>query len=103
MIFEFESRDGQLLELDYPIGQAPRRVRRGGKAFKRIVSRFQTTAPTKPSAGNTGYHRSMSLPRWWPYAPRHDTDGTPLFCNVDETREAEKKAADDGEFAHYDR
>jgi hypothetical protein len=102
MIYVFENSAGEIVEADFPMGEAPQRVRRKGVTFKRKIIPFQTTATVRPTLRDHHF-RAMSQPRWWPFAPRHDTDGTPLYDGIQEVREAEAKAKDAGEVVKYDR
>lgn len=63
MIYGYKARDGQEIEVDRPIGTAPKCVRRGGKLFRRV---YTVGAPIcndfvmgrKPS-------KSSQLPRYY--------------------------------------
>lgn len=45
---------------------------------------------------------SYQMPKWWPYAPRHDAKGRCVFHSRREAEEACKKARDDGEQVIWD-
>lgn len=70
-------------------------------AIRREIGGF-TTAPVRPKLRDHHF-RAISQPRHWPYAPRHDTDGTPLYASRQEVLEAQAKAQDHGEQTIYDR
>lgn len=47
--------------------------------------------------------RSVQLPKWWPFAKRHDKNGACVFANEEEAKEAVKRAVDAGEKIAWDR
>ena len=47
--------------------------------------------------------RSISLPRWWPFAKRHDAGGACIFESETEAIDAVKRARDAGEPVSWDR
>jgi len=102
VIYVYADKEGIEYEAEFPIGKAPKSIKRNGQRCHRKPVLFTTTAAVRPSV-DTGYHRAYSQPKWWPYAPRHDKDGTPLYTGYNEIAEAEAKAKDGGEFTRYDR
>lgn len=69
--------------------------------------RIGTTAASDPSK-KTRHIEPMSLPAWWPYAKKHNTDpssrnfGQPQFETQHEIDEAVAYANDHGENVTYD-
>ena len=45
---------------------------------------------------------SVQLPKWWPYAKRHDAKGRCVFESEEEAKEACKRATDAGEVVSWD-
>lgn len=45
---------------------------------------------------------SIQLPRWWPYAKRHDAKGNCVFESETEVQEACRRARDAGEVVAWD-
>jgi hypothetical protein len=88
MLYEFEDEQGDRIEIDYDIGQAPpigACVSVSGRAYKRVwssphVDCIDINAPMK------------SLPRWHPDAKRYDQKGRPIMRSQSEAREWAQKA-----------
>lgn len=92
MIYLFEKDDGSIVEIEYPIGKAPKigtSIRRKGQKLTRIC-----VAPQAKVAPNAKFV-SHSLPRWWPHAKEHEPGtGKPRFNSIHEVRNAEARSRD---------
>jgi hypothetical protein len=62
------------------------------KAYRRPARHVETIMPFV----------SYSLPKWWPFAPRHDAQGRCLFASKREAEEACARARHAGEEVRYD-
>lgn len=77
MIYDFESRSGKVIGVDFPIGTAPKigeELQIGRRVYRRIPSRLRVQDNTKEFVSN-------ALPRWYAGAKRHTKDGKPIFTN----------------------
>jgi len=91
---------GEIVEELFPMEEAPgfgERIVIGNRTLVRVVAGAPQAKPAPDRM-----HTSQSLPRWWPYAPRHDAEGRPQFTGAREIREAQAKAQHDGEMQFYD-
>ena len=93
MIYLFEDKEtGDVVELYYPIGKAPKigsSVKKGGKTLVRVPVSPQGLV--RPDAKFV----SHSLPRNWPHAKEHEPGtGKPRFNSINEVREAEARSKD---------
>jgi hypothetical protein len=86
-VFEFESKTGERIEREYPIGKAPKRIRVAGVAFTRCFPRIEPRCWTPKIVGH-------SLPRAKDKAtaerfgyPRTNERGQPIFTSKKEVRE----------------
>jgi len=89
-VYRWFPKDGApatVLEQDVDFELVPDKPRDTTQAFKCIREGF----------------RSISLPRWWPYARYHDKGGACVFENETEALEAVKRARDAGEPVSWDR
>lgn len=91
MIFEYKNKRGQLEELDYPIGQAPDRVKIQGVVYRRCIPTI--TVLTRPTLHFTSHVVGLNHKD----APRVDKMGRALF---DGKREKDEFQAKNPEFIH---
>jgi hypothetical protein len=92
MIYLFENEAGEVVELDFPIGKAPKI----GDSFKHSGQKL-TRIPVAPEAkvAPNAKFVSHSLPRWWPHAKDHEPGtGKPRFDNIHQVRNSVARSKD---------
>lgn len=98
-VYEYQSDDGEVIERELPMTRAPKigsRLVKAGKVFYRLPPKVRTRVE------GDHHFASHSLPLNWPYAPRHDKLGRPLFANKREVDEAVSRGNHEGEDVAYD-
>lgn len=96
-----QPEDDRTLMLWYRHGEAPQEVEGDGITWDLRQERAREQAGIVPCIRE--WIRAVSLPRWWPYARHHDKDGTCIFENETEAKDAAKRARDAGEMVSWDR
>lgn len=96
----FRSADGREIHEALP-EPVPDELERDGVVYRRpLVSKaWKANRPSKPTIMPFSSHQ---LPKWWPYAPRHDAKGRCLFNSQAEALEACAKARGHGEHVTWD-
>lgn len=88
--YEFQSKDGDVIEREYAMGKAPKigkSITVKGKKYTRIVSTSQPEVRYFDPC-----FVSHSLPRWHPDAPHHESGtGKPCFRSMREIKEFSAK------------
>lgn len=87
-IYLFEGPEGDIKEIEYPIGQAPGLgdcIDISGVAYKRVLSTVQVDCIDVEGP-------KKSLPKWHPDAKTYAWDGTPVMKNQAEAKEWARKA-----------
>lgn len=88
MLYEFEGPEGHIIEIDYPIGEAPglgQTVDVDGTRYRRILSSVQVDC--LEVAGP-----KSSLPRWHPDAKAFSRDGRPIMRSREEAKDWARRA-----------
>lgn len=84
-----------------PKGAEPDEIEVDGRTFRRPAAAREFRAPAALKKTVMPF-ASTSLPKWWPYAPRHDAKGRCLFNGRREVEAACAKARAAGEWVVYD-
>jgi hypothetical protein len=103
VIYEFRSHDGEVIERDISIHEAPpvgKRIRARGaggrlKTFRRLPPQIV------PAVRRDLHFTSIAIDTWHPDAPRYDEGGRALFASRGEAKEFAAKNADKGEHGYY--
>lgn len=107
MRYEFEARDGEVVELDFPIGEAPSigaTVRRGGRVLRRLPPRTQVPVVGTPITSHTLPSKTHMHPALRDHVSRWSDDDAPMFTSSGEARrytEAEKRLCEAGELPTF--
>ena len=99
MIYVYASDDGEVIEVERSMHNAPKighKMKRRGKTFIRLPPnvRFHMS--------HDGHLESIALPPKWPYANKWAPDGSPRFDTLGEIKSCYAKARDHGEDVHWD-
>lgn len=99
MIYEFRAADGEVIELDYPMGKAPTEgepITVEGKVYRRIVSLSPARFATHVNA-DLRFEALNFPPNYEFHVGEFAPDGTPRFQSTREIRECIARANQHGE------
>jgi hypothetical protein len=93
-------REAGILET-FKDGEEPETFERDGVTYVRQHRQGRRTGHRSPSTDTIMPFVSYSLPKFWPYAPKHDAKGRCIFNSRREAEEACARARHAGEMVHY--
>lgn len=86
--YPFETQDGQVIDLYFPMSEAPEigsQIEVDGQKLTRLPPQLKVTT------GKTYAHVAQSLALWDPHAPHHTPEGKPYFNNKKEVMDYQAK------------